>query len=57
VFWFEDNIIGINLIRFNSIISQTHTQEDLIRAKIVLLIRVVEVIKIKELNIIRVRWN
>lgn len=57
MFWFEDNIIGINLIRFNSIISQTHTQEDLIRAKIVLLIRVVEVIKIKELNIIRVRWN
>lgn len=50
-------MIGINLIRFNSIISHTHTQEDLMRAKIVLLIRVVEVIKIKELNIIRVRWN
>lgn len=57
MFWFDDIRIGIKLIRFSSIIIQTHTQDVLLRASIVLLIRVREVIKVSELNIIRVRRN
>ena len=55
MFWFDDIRIGIKLIRFSSIIIQTHTQDVLVRASIVLLIRVREVMKVSELNIIRVR--
>jgi hypothetical protein len=57
MFWFDDIRIGIKLIRFSSIIIQTHTQDVLVRASMVLLIRVREVIKVSELNIIRVRRN
>jgi hypothetical protein len=57
MFWFDDIRIGIKLIRFSSIIIQTHTQDVLVRASIVLLIRVREVMKVSELNIIRVRRN